>query len=250
MNRKKIFLFSLVPYLPMDTVQETILRSIKLMSPNTKLYATVQDIVVDFMNNKRRELLSIGFLFTIFVSSNGVMGILRSFDRDSPAQKKRTGMARRWKAIRLTLGLMIIFLISISLIIIQTSLLDRYIQDVIGGTTIIKIISWVTLVFIIYITICMLYKYGPSLNRRFRFFSTGALIATVLFIVISGGFFFIANNFVNYNRVYGSIGTLLMFMAWMFITGLVILIGYEINLAILMYKQDLPERKLKIEKKD
>lgn len=240
-----IFLFSLVPYLPMDTVQETILNAIRMLSPNPKLFASVESIVVDFMNNKRRELISIGFLFTIFVSSNGVMGILRSFDRDSPAQKKRTGMARRWKAIRLTLGLMLVFLISIALIIIQTSLLDKYLVDLVGGTSIIKLISWITLIFIIYITICILYKYGPSLHYKFRFFSTGALIATVLFIVISYGFFFIANHFVNYNKVYGSIGTLLMFMAWMFITGLVILIGYEINLAIMMY----PARKIHEEKK-
>jgi membrane protein len=237
-----IFLFSLVPYLPMSTVQETILNSIRLLSPNPKLFASVESIVVDFMNNKRKELLSIGFLFTIFLSSNGVMGILRSFDRDSPAHIKRTGMARRWKALRLTFGLMFVFLISIALIIIQTNLLDKYLVDLIGSTTIVKLISWITLVFIIYIAICILYKYGPSLQHRFRFFSTGALIATILFIVISYGFFFIANHFVNYNKVYGSIGTLLMFMAWMFITGLVILIGYEINLAIMMYADRISKR--------
>jgi membrane protein len=230
-----IFLFSLVPYLPLHSVQETILNSLKLLSPNPKLFASVESIVNDFMNNKQKELLSIGFLFTIFVSSNGVMGLLRSFDRESPAQVRRSGMARRWKAIRLTLGLMFVFLISISLIIIQTSLLDRYLVDLVGGTTLVKLISWVTLIFIIYITICILYKYGPSLHYKFRFFSTGALLATVLFLIISYGFFFVANHFVNYNKVYGSIGTLLMFMAWMFLTGIVILIGYEINLAIMMY---------------
>ncbi|WP_157977042.1 YihY/virulence factor BrkB family protein [Taibaiella helva] len=230
-----IFLVSLVPFLPLETAQDTILSSIRLLSPNPRLFATVESIITDFMNNKRRELLSFGFLFTIFLSSNGVMGILRSFDRDSPGHIRRTGMVRRWKAIRLTLGLMLVFLISIALIIIQTSLLDRYLVDLVGSTMIIKLFSWITLVGIIYITICILYKYGPSLEHRFRFFSTGAFIATVLFIVITYGFFFIANHFINYNKVYGSIGTLLMFMAWMFITGLVILIGYEINLAILLH---------------
>jgi membrane protein len=233
----------------MNTVQEAILNSIRLLSPNPKLFASVESIVVDFMNNKRKELLSIGFLFTIFLSSNGVMGILRSFDRESPAHIKRTGMARRWKALRLTFGLMFVFLISIALIIIQTSLLDKYLVDLIGSTTIVKLISWITLVFIIYITICILYKYGPSLHHKFRFFSTGALIATILFIVISYGFFFVANHFVNYNKVYGSIGTLLMFMAWMFITGLVILIGYEINLAIMMYAGSISKRGKELDKK-
>lgn len=235
-----IFLVSLIPFLPLDTAQETILNSIRMLSPNPKLFDTVEHIITDFMNNKRRELLSVGFLFTIFVSSNGVMGILRSFDRDSPGHIRRTGMVRRWKAIRLTLGLMLVFLVSIALIIIQTSLLDRYLVDLIGSTVIIKLASWITLVLLIYITICILYKYGPSLQHRFRFFSTGAFIATILFIIVSYGFFFIANHFINYNRIYGSIGTLLMFMIWMFITGLVILIGYEINLAILMHTGKIP----------
>lgn len=249
-----IFLVSLIPFLPLDTAQETILNSIRMLSPSPKLFDTVENIITDFMNNKRRELLSVGFLFTIFVSSNGVMGILRSFDRDSPGHIRRTGMVRRWKAIRLTLGLMLVFLVSIALIIIQTSLLDRYLVDLVGSTVIIKLASWITLVLLIYITICILYKYGPSLQHRFRFFSTGAFIATLLFIIISYGFFFIANHFINYNRIYGSIGTLLMFMIWMFITGLVILIGYEINLAILVHtgkiqmEQELPAKPAKRKK--
>lgn len=230
-----IFLVSLIPFLPLDAAEETILNSLRLFSPNPRLFTTVESIITDFMSNKRRELLSVGFLFTIFLSSNGVMGILRSFDRDSPGHIRRSGMARRWKAIRLTLGLMFCFLISIALIIIQTNLLDKFLVDLVGSTMVVKLISWITLVFIVYITICILYKYGPSLQHEFRFFSTGAFIATVLFIIISYGFFFIANHFINYNKVYGSIGTLLMFMAWMFITGLVILIGYEINLAILLH---------------
>lgn len=230
-----IFLVSLVPFLPLDSIQETILNAISLLSPNRKLYATVEGIIIDFMSNKRRELLSIGFLFTIFVSSNGVMGILRSFDRDSPIHIRRTNMVRRWKAIKLTLGLMLVFLISIALIIIQSNILDKYLVDLVGGTVIIKLISWFTLVSVIYITICILYKYGPSLQHTFRFFSTGAFIATLLFIIITYGFFFVANHFIHFNKIYGSIGTLLMFMAWMFITGLVILIGYEINIAILLH---------------
>jgi membrane protein len=234
-----IFLCSLIPFLPLDSVQETILNSIRLLSPNATMYGSAERLITDFMQTKRRELLSIGFLFTIFASSNGVMGVLRSFDRVSPAHVARSGMARRWKAIRLTIGLILVVLISLALLIIQTSLLDRYMADIVGSPVIIKTLSWITLVFIIYLTICMLYKYGPSLQYKFPFFSTGALIATLLFIVISYGFFFVASNFVNYNKVYGSIGTLVMLMAWMFITGLVILIGFEINLSIMMQTRDI-----------
>lgn len=230
-----IFLFSLVPYLPLDTVETTILNSIRLLSPNERLFNSVQGIVTDFMQTKRRELLSLGFLFTLFVSSNGVMGLLRGFDRDSPAHVKRTGMARRKKAILLTLGLMMVLLVSIALLIIQTSVLDKYLADLAGNASVLKMISGLTLVSIIYITMCILYKYGPSLEDKFRFFSPGAFLATILFVGVSYLFFYIANHFINYNKVYGSIGTLLMFMAWMFITGMVILIGFELNLSIMMH---------------
>lgn len=229
-----IFLFSLAAFLPLGTVEDTVLKSIALLSPNPKLYNSLEAIILDLTNNKRRELISFGFLFTLFVSSNGIMGILRSFDRDSPIQKERTGLARRVKAILLTLGLMIILIIAIAVLIIQSNLLDRYLINIFGNALVVRLVSLLSLLFIIYLAICILYKYGPHLRYKPKFFSTGAFMATFLFVIVSYGFFFIADNFINYNKVYGSIGTLLMFMVWIYITSLVILIGYEINLMLLV----------------
>ncbi len=232
-----IFLFSLVPFLPLDSVQDTILHNLKLLAPNEKLFASAESVVLDFMQTKRRELLSFGFLITIFVSSNGMMGLLRSFDRDSPLLVKRSGMKRRGKAIKLTLIIMFVLLLSISLLILQSNILDKYFIPHIGHSPVIKIISWISLVFIVYITICIIYKYGPSFKDRFRFFSTGALLTTLSFFAVSYGFFYVANHFLHYNKVYGSIGSLLMFMAWMFIISIIMLVGFEINLSILMYRK-------------
>ncbi len=135
--------------------------------------------------------------------------------------------------------------VSIALLIVQTSVLDKYLADLAGNASVLKMISWLTLVGIIYITMCILYKYGPSLEDKFRFFSPGAFLATFLFVGVSYLFFYIANHFINYNRVYGSIGTLLMFMAWMFITGMVILIGFELNLSIMMHHKLVAEARNK-----
>lgn len=154
-------------------------------------------------------------------------------------------MARRWKAISLTMILMLVVLISIAILVLQSNMLDRYFKPLIGDSPIIKIISWVTLVFIVYVTICIIYKYGPALHKNLRFFSPGALLATLFFFAVSYGFFFVANHFINYNKVYGSIGTLLMFMAWMFIISLVFLIGFEMNLAIVEYAHRRQQLKMK-----
>lgn len=229
-----IFLFSLAAFLPLGTVEDTILKSIGLFSPNPKLYKSLEEIILDLTNNKRRELISLGFLFTLFVSSNGVMGILRSFDRESPIQKERTGFARRIKAILLTFGLMLNLILSIGVFVLQSKFLDGYLIDIFGNTLVIRLVSMLFLLLIIYLSISILYRYGPHLQYKPKFFSTGAFLATLLFVLVSYGFFFIANNFINYNKVYGSIGTLLMFMVWIYITSLVILIGYEINLVLLV----------------
>lgn len=233
-----IFLFSLVPFLPLDSVQHTILDSIKLLSPNEKLYSAVQKTILDLMNTKRKELISFGILATIFVSSNGVMGLLRSFDRKSPFHKERSSLARRGKSILLTLILMFVLIISIGLLVVQSRILNEYLLRFVAYPWLIQVFSWISLVLIIFVAICIIYKFGPSLNAKFRFFSPGAATATILFFAVSYGFFFVANHFVHYNKVYGSIGTLLMLMAWMFIIGLVILIGFEINFAIEWHNQN------------
>lgn len=190
------------------------------------------------MQTKRRELISFGILATIFVSSNGVMGLIRSFDRKSDLLKERSSLARRWRAILLTLILMVVLVVSIALLILQSHLLKEYLLHYFSYPVLIQVFSWISLVFIIYIAICIIYKYGPSLNSRFRFFSPGAAIASLSFFIVSYGFFFVANNFVHYNKVYGSIGTLLMLMVWMFIIGMVMLLGFEINMALIMLKKE------------
>lgn len=211
--------------------------SIKLLSPNENLYSA-QSAIIDLMETKRKELISFGILTTIFVSSNGVMGLIRSFDRKSTILKERSSLARRWRAILLTLVLMVVLVISIVLLILQSHFLKEYILQFFAYPVLIQIFSWIMLVIIIYIAICIVYKYGPSLNSKFHFFSPGAAIATISFFLVSYGFFFIADNFVHYNKVYGSIGTLLMLMVWMFITGLVVLLGFEINMALIILKME------------
>ena len=66
--------------------------------------------------------------------------------------------------------------------------------------------------------------------------SVGAIFATVMSIVTTVVFFFLVNNFINYNKVYGSIGTLMAFMVWMWLNTFIIIIGYELNVSILLGK--------------
>lgn len=231
-----LFLFTLVPYLPLVDVQLTILNTLKLIIINPKAYHTVSNIINDFLNNQQRSLLSFSLLLTIFYSSEGVMGLMRYFDRDQTVYIARSGFKRRWEAIKLTLLLIGVVLLSIVAIIIQTRVVNELILDIFGNIMLIKVLSLLFIFFIIFCTISCIYIYGPSLTHRFRFFSTGAIFACFLCVISSGLFFYIANHFIHYNKVYGSIGSIIAFFAWLSINTRIIMLGYDLNVSILMGK--------------
>jgi membrane protein len=230
-----IFLLSLVPFLPLDNVQTVILQSIELIAPNEKMYQTAHSIIVDFMNTKRRELLSFGFLLTLFYSSNGMQGVIRSFDMVHKIYVPRTGWKRRGRAITLTMLLMIFIIIGIVLVFVQTNVMDRMLSHLVPNVRIVKYASFLLVLGLVYFSFCIIYTYAPSLQKRMRFFSVGAFLATISFMGVSYGFFFIVTQFVNYNLVYGPLGTMLMFMIWIYISACTILAGYEINAAIMLH---------------
>ena len=97
-----LILFSLVPYLPLQNVQQAIVETVPLVVNNPSLSKSMQTIIVDFMNTERGDLLSFGILLTAFFSSNGMMGLMRSFDEQTPVYRPRKGLARRLTAIKLT----------------------------------------------------------------------------------------------------------------------------------------------------
>lgn len=233
-----LFFCSLVPYLPLKGVQESLLTIIRVLTPSEASYQTLSGVVIDFLNNERSGVLSFGLLFTFFFSSNGIMGLMRSFDRALPMYVKRGAVKRRWTAIKLTFMVLMVTICTIAALIIQTSYLNKLINEYIGYAGLIQGITLFIIVLMIFFVICMVYSYGPSLTHRFPFLSAGAFFATVMCVLLSAVFFFLVKNVLHYNKVYGSIGTLMAFMVWLFLNTQVILLGYELNVSILLVRLD------------
>lgn len=232
-----LVLFSLIPYLPLEGVQETILETLHLIAQNEKMYNTMSGIVNDFMGNERGEVLSFGIFLTLFFSSNGIMGLIRGFERRHlSVYIHRTGLHKRWTAIKLTVMLLFVALLSIVVLIIQTQIVDEILLIMFNNVLIVRILSILVVTAIIFTYIGVIYRYGPSLKHRVKFFSPGAFIATFLSVVTSVVFFFLVNNFIHYNKVYGSVGTLMAFMVWIWLNTLVILIGYDLNVSLILVK--------------
>ncbi len=229
-----LFLFSLVPYLPLKNVEQTILNTIKLLSPNNSFYHNVRGVVNDLMHKQHRDALSFGILLVLFFSSNGIIGLIRSFDSNPSLYVKRTGVRRRWTAIKLTVMLITLIMAGITVLVFQSRDLNPYIRKTFHSMVAVKTVSFFILSLIVFVAISLIYTYGPSLKHRFRFVSAGSVFATISSIIATAVFFFMVNHFFHYNKVYGSIGTLIAFMVWVWLNTTIILLGYELNVSILL----------------
>lgn len=240
-----LFLFSLIPYLPLGDVEVTMLDTLKLLALPPAIYKSLSGLIIDFMNTERKDLLSYGILLTLFFSSNGMMGLMNSFDRSTKIHIERSGLKRRWTAIKLTVMLICVAVLSLAALILQSEALNGLILRVFNNVIVVKLLSMLILVGLVFTMISLIYTYGSSLVHKFSFVSPGSVFATILSVITTVVFFFLVNNFINYNKVYGSIGTLMAFMVWVWLNTMVILLGFELNVSILLGKFSNNEVKAK-----
>jgi membrane protein len=231
-----LFVFSLLPYLPFKNVNNTIFNILKLVTPNQNIYKTVHTVVADFMAQQHAGVLSYGIILVLFFSSNGVMGLMRCFDKSQSLYKTRTSLQRRWTAVKLTIMLIGVSIITLAVLIFQSKDLNPIVITVFHSLLAVKLLSGLILALLVFITISIIYTYGPSLSHKFRFVSAGSVFATLMSVITTSVFFFLVNHFLNYNKLYGSIGTLIAFMVWVWLNTIIILLGYELNVSILLGK--------------
>lgn len=232
-----IFLFTLVPYLQMGKqFNIELLKLTKELTPNQSTYLFVKDFLDDFFGRQRGGLLSFGILLVIFYASNAMMGIIRSFDH-SIAQTTGWFFHKRWRAIKLTLLMMLLVIASI-LILIGQEQLAILLKKLFGMKRKAHIpwwdvIRWSIIVVLLFYGIGLIYKYAPSVHKRWRIISPGSILATILLMATTILFSYWVNNFAGFNKVYGSIGTVLIIMNLVFFNSMVLIIGFELNVSII-----------------
>jgi membrane protein len=240
-----LFLFTLIPQLPFirkGQIKRQLHSIIRDIIPADTYNKGIITFVDSFFKEDHIALLSFGFLLLIFFASNGMMGLMRSFNKNYIGFEKRTGLNTRMVAIKLTVIIMGLILACLLLLIAQNAVL-KWIG--IKNTVVLQFISivrWLFIVALIFYAIGFIYKYAPAIKKRFKLFSPGAILATFLSILTTLGFSIFVNNFGKYNALYGSIGTIIVLMIIIYINSLVLLIGYELNVSIHSIKAMADER--------
>ncbi|MEQ8705319.1 MAG: YihY/virulence factor BrkB family protein [Phaeodactylibacter sp.] len=240
-----LFKWALIQYLPEGENFDAYLRTeIQRILPGVtgeRLFAFVDDIT----NNPRFGLLSVGFIFAIYFASNGMIALMRGFDKSyNKTFKSRNAFQKRFIAIGLTFFIGVLLIAAVVLIILGEflfGLLNDFIAlDRFTNITI-QLLRWVAIIFFFYMGIALIYRYGAAAKRRFAIFSPGATLATILCIISSLAFSFYVNEFNTYNELYGSLGAIIALMLWIQINSLILLIGFELNASIAV-NRDLKKR--------
>ncbi|HTE12008.1 MAG TPA: YihY/virulence factor BrkB family protein [Chitinophagaceae bacterium] len=230
-----LFLFTLIPHLPFIKKRALEFQVNKLITdiiPAREHNKNLISFVNGFLEHPRIGLLSFGFILLLFFGSNGMMGIMRSFNKNYMGAKQRTGLKKRWIAIRLTLLIMSLLLACILLLIMQ-GLVFKWL-GITNATVrnLIDLLRWVLIISLIFYSIAFIYKYAPDINKKWRLASPGSILATSLSIIGTIGFSLFVNNFGKYDALYGSIGTVIVIMSLIYINSLILLVGYELNVSI------------------
>lgn len=240
-----LFLFTLIPQLPFirqRSIRWQLKNLIRDMIPAPEYNKGIIEFVDSFWASSRIGLLSFGFVLLIFFASNGMMGLMRSFNKNYIGFQRRTGLQTRWAAIKLTLLMMGLIFACLLLLSLQGIVLSWLGIGSDFVRSVIRIVRWILLIALIFYTFGFIYKYAPAIKKRWSLLSPGALLATFLSILSTVGFSIFVSLFGKYNALYGSIGTIIVLMIVIYINSLVLLIGYELNVSIHSLKALADER--------
>jgi membrane protein len=235
-----LVLFSLIPFaigvLPIEKNQilDLIHEAISEIMPNDTGEMFYKEIS-KFIKTKRSDFLSIGFALSIFFSSNGLMALMSSFEKNYPVFKRRKPLEKRLRAIAMTLMLGILLIITTVLVILGNQIflwLFKFLKLSTFTAAILIILKWLIVVGSIYIGIALIYRFGIPTKRQLHLFSPGALTAAVLSLLSSVGFSFYVDHFGNYNKIYGSFVAGIVLLLWLQLNAIILIVGFELNAAI------------------
>ena len=236
-----IVFFTLIPYIPISGFQETlmeILSNILPPSTNEATFKTLDDII----NNQKGGLLSIGFILALYFSTNGMSSLIQAFNSSYHIRENESILKHQLLSIILTIILSALVFLTIILLIFGKAAIVFLIEyEIISQNqiTLLNIAKWVILTFMLFIGITTIFNFGHSIKSRTKIFSPGALLATLFIILTSVVFSYYIDNFSQYNKIYGSIGTLIIILLWIYFNAIILLIGFELNASIINAKKNL-----------
>ncbi len=239
-----IVFFTLIPYIPIDGFQQTLMEIISNVLPpstNSATFSTLEDII----NNQRGGLLSIGFILALYFSTNGMSSLIQAFNSSYHIRENESIIKHQMLSILLTIVISALVFLTIILIIFgKAAIIFMIDYQLINENKLVLLNSakWVILIFMLFLGITTIFNLGPAIKSQIKIFSPGAILATLFIILTSIVFSYYIDNFSQYNKIYGSIGTLIIILLWIYFNAIFLLIGFELNASIFNAKKNLTDK--------
>lgn len=229
-----IYFFTLLPFIPINNFQSGVLSLMESVLP-MEVYNVLESTLLD-MFVKRKGLQLFGILIALVFATNAVNGMIQAFNATYHTIETRSWIQRRGVALFLVIILFFLITIAVSLILFGRLSINLLVDNELINTEftilIIRFSKWIVIVGLIYFALSFVYWLGPSRKMKWKFYSAGSTLSSVLVIGTSLIFSSIMNNFGQFNKFFGSISTLMIILLWIYLNSVALLIGFELNASI------------------
>lgn len=226
-----IALLSILPYLPIPNLQQAIMNMLGQAMPGeaANLFrSTVEGVV----SNRSSGLLSFGFLATLWSGASGIYSVMQQLNITYDVKEQRPF----WKARGMSVFLLFLFgaliVVAFTLVVFGGDLQDLLasrLGERVWLLAAFAVFRWAVVLGLLLLGFAVMYYFGPDVQQTFKFITPGSVAGTVILIVAGLGFRFYVSHFASYNATYGSLGAVIILLFWLYITGLVLLLGSEVN---------------------
>lgn len=233
-----LFLLNIIPYIQLffhDVSTSNILLFVEDILPEN-IYAEASPTILDIISKPRQSLLSLGFFLALYLSTNGVISLMNAFNSVYKTKENRSFFKTRMVAVSIVLVLVLSVCGAVVVMVIGNDLIYRLsMLEFVNNSlyvSLLIIFKFFVLLLLFMIATSFIFRFAPVVHDKWRFFSTGSTTAALLINLSFYAFTFYLNNFASYNKLYGSIGTMIALMFWLWITSIIVLIGFEINVSL------------------
>lgn len=192
----------------------------------------IRDQLTQIAQSGTGGILTFGALVALWSSSAALVAIIGATNRAYDVTEARPWWKQRLTAILLTIGLALFILVSATLVVAGPELASWVASRVGLGAAFEwswKILQWPVIFALIVTGFALVYYFAPNVEQDFIWLTPGSLVAALLWIAGSLGLRFYIVNFGSYNETYGAIGGVMVLLLWLYVSGLVLFVGAEMN---------------------
>ena len=231
-----IFFFTLIPYITfIPNLQERIMGFFRRVLPGNT-FSTVAATIQDIISRPQSGVLSLGFLLALYSATSGLVALVHAFNSSHELADRRSFLKTRLVAVGLTFTLAFALLLAVVVLVIGGVVSDYLLHfGILNNIVVVKFLALARylLVFSVFVAaVSVIYRYGPAMTKHWTFITPGAVTASLLIVLTTLGFSYYVSNFGSYNKLYGSIGTLIALMIWINLISMLLIIGFEINVSL------------------